>query len=221
EMANILLKTVDINKEGKEGIKILDEQIKKLQEEKTKLENNTSESEKQTDEYRKQVSELDKEISKHQDVKSQIDNIIGAEETSNQKKKQGTDQVGKTNENIAMGVRKAEELSRELGKDVTKDVDVDDGGKAQQIHDKAKEPATKEVTIWERVKRFFTGEKKHGGGVVGDGQTTGTPSMPKLHTGGIASDLIQSRFHNEIDVRLGSEEHTSELQSRFDLVCRL
>src|SRR5438067_2915453 len=34
-------------------------------------------------------------------------------------------------------------------------------------------------------------------------------------------DVLRGSFSGEVDVDFRSEEHTSELQSRFDLVCRL
>src|SRR5437868_15531121 len=44
--------------------------------------------------------------------------------------------------------------------------------------------------------------------------------LPGLHH--LAEDVdVDHRLDRDVDQRLRSEEHTSELQSRFDLVCRL
>src|SRR5699024_11496383 len=45
------------------------------------------------------------------------------------------------------------------------------------------------------------------------------PSMPQIHEQ--ACPLQQSRAYSPLQCRYRSEEHTSELQSRFDIVCRL
>src|SRR5699024_12848328 len=63
---------------------------------------------------------------------------------------------------------------------------------------------------------------------IADVVTAGDVKTPRRVTDGIlpgeyypSHDAIDFYHHYKEDIRLRSEEHTSELQSRFDLVCRL
>src|SRR5699024_11299958 len=65
---------------------------------------------------------------------------------------------------------------------------------------------------------------RHSGGVTtrtASPISTSAPGVPMMPVMFILASCFSLQFGAALAVQLRSEEHTSELQSRFDLVCRL
>lgn len=167
-MAEMLLAQVDINWEQGEGLNQLDEKIKKLQKEREEIVKNTDSEVKKSQEYRTQLKLLDDEIRKHENIREQIKQETGYQaqnnrqlDLSNQKMnlknhqlekaisnvgKVGAEQ-GKTNKKFDEGTKKAEGMTKEAGKDVSKKVEVTDKGSISSLNRLAASPISKTVSL--------------------------------------------------------------------------
>ncbi|WP_428909467.1 phage tail tape measure protein [Niallia sp. Krafla_26] len=133
QMINLQLAQVGINAEGDKGIKQLDEAITKTQTRIDELNNTKSAQGGLNAEQQKELDNLLKALGLYQNTKGEIQRIQGEQSTVNQK--------------IDEGTGKAQKMTDELGKDVKKDVNVDDKGKAKQISDEAGKSKNKSVTV--------------------------------------------------------------------------
>lgn len=172
-MADLLLAEVDLNWEKGEGLNKLDERIEKLKQERKELWDNASEEEKRSGVLDEQLKTLDEQIRKHENVREKIKEETGFQSEANrlqgQQNKQLESAVGehnkmtpaqeRTNKKIQEGTFKAGQLTKELGRDVRKDVNVDDRGRAKRITNEAQRPVTKRVTlsaVWTGVRTGIT-----------------------------------------------------------------
>lgn len=167
-MAELLLAEVDINWEKGKGLEKLDERISKLQKEREELVQNTSEEDKKSQKYQEQLSQLDDAISKHENIRDKIRDETGYQSEQNKKiddqnrklnetnyrlehaignvNKIGREQDS-TNRKIDAGTTKAERLTKEAGKDVNKNIDIDDQGGVSKLNREARSPVRKAVNL--------------------------------------------------------------------------
>ncbi|MEK4199103.1 phage tail tape measure protein [Cytobacillus sp. FSL K6-0265] len=131
DMINLRLAQVGINEEGDKGLKKLDEAIEKTQ---TRISELNKAKEEQGGLNEKQQEELDNLLTAlglYRDTKGEIKNLQSEQQNVNNKINEGTG--------------KAKDMNRELGKDVNKDVDVDDHGTAKKVTNEAKKKVNKSV----------------------------------------------------------------------------
>ncbi|WP_096436482.1 phage tail tape measure protein [Alteribacter populi] len=222
KIAGILLTEIGINEVGEEGLKIADEKLQKLRDEKAEIEEQISKEGDKHGVLGMQVDTLNEQISKHENIVGQIEeetglksDILGKEDEHNRKLEQNRAQLDLiedsmlgntraqegTNDKIDEGTAKAGEMTDELGKDVDKAVNVSDGGDIADINRRASSPVTKIVSVRERLLNSV-GLSRHNGGPVGQYRPGDGAPAGKLHTGGLASQLMNAPMHNEVDVRL-------------------
>lgn len=161
KMVDMYLSEVDINFEKGKGLEKLDDEIIKLEQVRSEIVENTSAEQKNTQEYHDQLGKLDSSISKYKNIRDTIKEKTGYQSDGNKKQEDHNRQLSlaldemeimaptqaNTNRKIEDGTGEARKLTSELGKDVDKNVRVDDKGKAKKIHDKAKQSATKTITL--------------------------------------------------------------------------
>lgn len=137
QLINVELAQVGINAKGAEGISQLDQAIQKTQ---TRI--NELNAAKQSQgglnaEQQKELENLQSALGKYQNTKSEIQNIQTEQQSVNNKIDQATGKAGNMN--------------KELGKNVDKNVKVDDKGKTDEINEKAGRTISKSIsisTIW-------------------------------------------------------------------------
>lgn len=168
QMADLLLSEVDLNWEKGEGLDKLDENLSKLEKEREKIVENTSSEEKKTKEYRDQLAELDEAINKHQNVRDKIMEELGLQSEKNAKLDQQNDKASLfrsnardtiknimgqgnaqdgTNKKIDTGYGWATRLTKELGKDTSKNVDLKETPTIQSFNDRLRESVSKKVRL--------------------------------------------------------------------------
>src|SRR5438105_12691199 len=76
-------------------------------------------------------------------------------------------------------------------------------------------------TLFPYTTLFRSGDTLVIGGLIDDQDTKGVSKVPLLGDIPIIGIFFRSNTNRKIRNELRSEEHTSELQSRVDLVCRL
>ena len=133
QMINLELAQAGINTEGAEGVAQLDQAIIKTQ---GRIQTLMLLSQNQGGLNQQQQEELEllsSQLGKQQESRTAIQGMQG-------------DQAG-VNQKITEGTTKAAEMTKELDKDVKKDVDVDDQGKAKKISDEAEKSIVKKVTL--------------------------------------------------------------------------
>lgn len=101
------------------ALKMLDNQLKKLEDQKRKIKEQTPASERNTEEYRNAVSEIDNQITGLENAKTKIGGLE----------------------------KDARLYTKELGKDVDKEVDVDDKGGADKLNKEVKKKQKKDVDV--------------------------------------------------------------------------
>lgn len=141
KMIDVQLMQTGINQVGAEGIKQLDDAITKSQ---GRIQTLLLIKENQGGLNKQQQEELDllsQQLSNYQSARSEIRNIQSEQESVNQR--------------IDEGIEKASGMNKELGKDVKKNLNVDDQGKAKEIHKEASKDATKTLTIGAVVSATF------------------------------------------------------------------
>ena len=168
QLINVQLANVGINEKGAEGVAQLDQMISKTQARITELQTAKTEQGGLNDQQQLELETLQSSLSTQIQSKEEIKRIQGEQASVN----------GKVEE----GRKKAEGMTKELAKDVKKNVDVDDKGKAKKISDEAAKPVKKDVTlnaVWTGIKHalkvalpnyFAAGTKNAPGGmaVVGE-----------------------------------------------------
>ncbi|MBP1083507.1 phage tail tape measure protein [Bacillus capparidis] len=140
KMINLHLEQVGINASGAEGIAQLDQAIEKTQNRINELNNAKREQSGLNKAQQTELNNLSSALGLYQSAKGEIRNIQGEQQSVNRK--------------IDEGTGKASSLTGELGKDVNKNVDVDDNGKADDLNEKVRKSVKKKVTlaaIWEGV----------------------------------------------------------------------
>lgn len=133
QLINLQLAQVGINAEGSEGLAQLDAAIEKSYDRRNEL---LLAQEAQGGLNAAQQEELDNlngAIGRYQSAKGEIQDIQSEQQTVNQR--------------IQDGTSKAQEMTRELSKDTTKNVKVDDNGGAKKIQDDAEKTANKGVKL--------------------------------------------------------------------------
>lgn len=165
KMINLQLAQVGINTEGDKGIKQLDDAIAKTQSRITELNNAKTAQGGLNGEQQKELENLESALGKYQSTKGEIQKIQKEQASVNSKIKEGTGE--------------AEKMTKELDKDVKKEVDVDDKGEADKLQQKLEKEAKKKVIItalWEGIKQglnlpgFADGTRNAPGGlsIVGE-----------------------------------------------------
>ncbi|QGH35130.1 phage tail tape measure protein [Gracilibacillus salitolerans] len=145
EYEAIILSQLDLNAERGEGVLKLEEEISKLNEAKKQLEDNKEEGKLTTQEYQEQVKEIDEQVGNLRDAKRELENIVDIADT-NVYKDRNRDLA--KNKRTIDDIKKSSELVNEvLSKDIDKDVDVDDNGTAEKVHDEATKKGDKTVDV--------------------------------------------------------------------------
>ncbi|OCA84484.1 phage tail tape measure protein [Bacillus sp. FJAT-27225] len=141
KMIDLQLAHAGINKTGEEGIKQLDSAITKTQTRINELNNTKRAQGGLNSEQQKELDNLNKALGLYQNAKGEIQKIQGEQSTVNRR--------------IDEGTGKASAMTKELGKGVTKNVNVDDKGKADDLNTKVSKAITKKVTlsaVWTGIK---------------------------------------------------------------------
>lgn len=171
ELINVQLAQVGINEKGAKGLSQLDQAIEKTQ---TRISELNQAEKAQGGLNAKQQEELDNlqnALGKYRETKGEIQNIQGEQATVNDKINQGKQEAGEMSNILSKsevkdikftgnGYEDAKIISDEADKDVKKEIDVTDYGKANSIHDKAQKPATKSVTLKTIWSGITSGAKK-------------------------------------------------------------
>lgn len=186
EIQQILDYEKNVNKE-------LAEQNKKEGEKNSKKSSNKNKTDEQAQAEKKHGDEIGKS-------KNKEDALGRAKETSKQKTNEAKNAEAQRGKKIQENTVKAGTLNRELGKDVKKEVKIDDKGKPGKINESLGKRIVKEVVI-RTIGNLIPGFNRHTGGPV---QNT---EIPKFHTGG-SPNLMYPRgpMFNELDVRLLDNE---------------
>ena len=165
KMINLQLAQVGINTEGAAGVAQLDQSITKTQ---GRIQTLMLLSQNQgglNDQQKEELGLLNDQLRNHQEARSEIRGMQGEQAGVNQKIKEGTGE--------------AKNMTNELDKDVKKDVDVDDKGKAKEITDEAKKSAEKPITfkgqnsIWDLIPKTLSVAVSFLGGKI-PGNANGT-----------------------------------------------
>ncbi|CEG28077.1 phage tail tape measure protein [Bacillus sp. B-jedd] len=141
KMINLQLAHVGINQTGQEGIKQLDNAISKTKTRINELNNVKNAQGGLNTEQQKELDNLLKSLGLYRNAKGEIQKIQGEQSTVNKR--------------IDEGTGKAAAMTKELGKGVTKNVDVDDKGKADDLNTKVSKAIIKKVTLsatWQGIK---------------------------------------------------------------------
>ena len=141
QLINVQLANVGINEKGAEGVAQLDQAISKTQTRITELQTAKTEQGGLNDQQQLELETLQGSLSTQKQSKEEIKRIQGEQASVNAK--------------VEEGRKKAEGMTKELAKDVKKNVDVDDRGKAKKISDEAAKPIKKDVTlnaVWTGIK---------------------------------------------------------------------
>ncbi|PAV29252.1 phage tail tape measure protein [Virgibacillus profundi] len=177
-IAEVLLKQGGLTYEKGQGLEIIKEEAERLVEEKRQLEENYGAAHKNTEEYRQAKQAIEDKIESLGGVYSEIEDITGNTEVFNS-------ELGREIEKLfsvhGYDLGDARDLNRELARSVHKQISLSynrTGAGAVRNH----------------------GLLRHQGGLVGVESLQ--DKMPKLHNGGLASQLENMPMHNEIDVRL-------------------
>ena len=133
QMINLQLAQAGINAEGDEGIAQLDQAIIKTQTRISELNNTKLAQGGLNVEQQKELDNLLATLGMYRNTKGEIKNIQTEQQTVNDK--------------ISDATTKASGLTQELGRDVTKNVSVEDGGTAMAVQREAERSATKPVTV--------------------------------------------------------------------------
>ncbi|WP_017726772.1 phage tail tape measure protein, partial [Halalkalibacterium ligniniphilum] len=172
-ISGILLKELDINEAGKEGLTVADENLAKLREQKAEIEEQIRREGDKGNVLQDQITYLDRQIAQHESVIQRIEretrlasDLVRETERYESQVRHVNDvlsaqerQLQGNNRVVDEGTGKARELTDELGKDVRKEVDVDDRGTAARIQEEAERSATKRVTlsaVWSNVTSGLT-----------------------------------------------------------------
>lgn len=175
--SNILLKKVGINSEGEEGIKIAETQLTKLREQKTQIEQHIQKHGDKNGLSREQLGQLDGEIRKHEEILRTLNRETGLSSEILNTEKRRHDQVRFISDTLSGQENIARRINTELGKSISKRVNI--------------------VTVGDT--RGISASQYHTGGIAGKPAIN---QLPKLHTGGLASQLMNAPLHNEVDARL-------------------
>ncbi|MFE4525444.1 phage tail tape measure protein [Cytobacillus firmus] len=166
ELINLQLASAGINATGAEGIAQLDSAISKTQSRITELNNLEKAQGGLNEAQQKELDNLLAALGMYRDTKGEIQNIQGEQEDVNGKIDAGKIKAGEMSDVLSKsevknikftgnGYSDAKIISDEADKDVSKEIDVTDYGKANSIHKKAGESVTKKVTlsaVWTGVK---------------------------------------------------------------------
>lgn len=242
-LAEVILSEVGLNGTREDGIGLLDEAIGKEKEQVAELQTLVGEQGGLNQEVQEEINRRQANIAEYERAKNELQGISGVQLEVNERVnaeaaeldqvnaayREGTSAIDRktsaqagTNAKIEEGTGKAREQTAELGKDVSKNVNVTDNGTIAALDEKARRPVTKLVTFKETnspnagrstdvsgMKRF----QRHQGGPVerGAGAYGQFTPVNMLHSGGQAEEDVTQRFRaslersalfNEVDVRL-------------------
>jgi hypothetical protein len=166
EMINLQLAQVGINSKGQEGINLLGQAISKTQARIGELNQVKREQGGLNAAQQKELDNLNSVLGKHREAQSEIRGIQSEQNTVNSKIDAGSKKAGEMSDILSKsevknikfsgdGYSKAQIISNEADKDVTKAVNVTDYGKANAIHKNAEKGASKTVTIKAAVSSGF------------------------------------------------------------------
>jgi TP901 family phage tail tape measure protein len=133
KLIDIQLAQAGINGKGKEGIAQLDESIKKTKTRLSELDKTRDEQGGLNGDLQKEYNTLTSNLGVQQNSRAEIKRIQGEQSTVNQR--------------VDEGKRKAEGMTKELGRDTKKKVDVSDGGAIDRLNRNASKSISKTVTI--------------------------------------------------------------------------
>ncbi|TYS67058.1 hypothetical protein FZC76_16160 [Sutcliffiella horikoshii] len=133
QMINLQLAQVGINEEGSKGLSQLDESIKKTQGKIQELNNIRDAQGGLNEQQQEELNNLREALNSYQSAKGEIRDMQGEQ--------------AEVNKRIDEGTGKARELTKEAGKGVTKQVDIDDKGGTSKLQRAAEKDARKSVSI--------------------------------------------------------------------------
>jgi TP901 family phage tail tape measure protein len=197
-IASVYLQQLGVNEVGKEGIIIAEERLKELRKERDAVKEKLDAEGDVSGEMQKHLDDLDSRIGKHESVLEKIgdetrlasdllnkeerrERLIELQGLANGKVYERMQEIrtgqDKINDFIRIGTGEAEKMNEKLGKDIKKDVDVDDGGTAKEISDEASKSEEKKVTLRATALRGF--QSVLGAAMSGiRGYATGTDHHP-------------------------------------------
>ncbi|MDQ0257939.1 TP901 family phage tail tape measure protein [Evansella vedderi] len=157
-IAGILLLELGINEQGREGLRIADEQLKKLRDEKAETQERIKQEGDKGGLLQDHIRILDEQINRHQSIIGQIERETGLtsellDDERERERVQGQIErrLNTTARLLTENTREAGFLTLELGKDVTKNVRVTDNGTIDDLNKRASAPVNKSVHIHERI----------------------------------------------------------------------
>lgn len=133
QMINLQLAQVGINEKGAKGIDQLDKSIAKTQGKINTLQLVKEAQGGLNDKQQEELNNLSKALGQYQNAKGEIIDMQGEQ--------------SEVNRRIDEGTGKAKKLTDEAGKDVRKEVDVDDKGGAAKLHRETEKGAHKRVNV--------------------------------------------------------------------------
>lgn len=195
ELINLQLASAGINAKGQEGIAQLDTAISKSAARVSELEKAKESQGGLNAKQQEELNNLNTALGTYRTTKGEIQNIQGEQGVVNQKIAEGEEKAGRLSDKLGEseikqitfsgdGYQEAKVISDEADKDVQKEVDVTDYGKANSIHNEAEKDAHKSVFVSvvqtagkiiggiKNILGFAHGTDFHPGGIamVGDGE---------------------------------------------------
>lgn len=153
-IAGILLKQLDINETGEEGIRLADERLAKLREQKAEIEEQIKKEGDKGGILGEQLENLNEQIRKHESILGQIERETDLHSTVFDLEKQRTDQYDKMKFKMGTALDVVLEMDRELRKDATKKVKIDDDGEVERFNMRVGSPITKLINLKSNTSSF-------------------------------------------------------------------
>lgn len=133
ELINLQLASVGINDEGEKGIEQLDQAISKTQERIKELQSVKAEQGNLNQAQEEELKNLQTALTKYENAKTKIQELQGEQ--------------AKVNQRINEGIGLSDELNESLGKDVDKQVNIDDGGEVDKLNKEVAKTVRKKLII--------------------------------------------------------------------------
>ncbi|NJP37195.1 phage tail tape measure protein [Bacillus luteus] len=169
-IAGVLLKQIDVNMEGREGVSIADDNLGRMYSQLEELDKQIAKEGDKSGELNAQRDTLNEQIGQHEAILRQIDeetnlssNLLSTQEQSERQlenNRSALDAIehtlgdvqgaqGRVNETIGDGITGAETMNDRLGQNIDKDVNVSDNGDIADIDRRASRTVNKTVRIRE------------------------------------------------------------------------
>ncbi|UOQ85696.1 phage tail tape measure protein [Gracilibacillus salinarum] len=145
EYEQLILAQVDVNAERGKGLEALDSEIAKQLEIRNGLRQQKEDGELTTQEYTRRVQEAQNEIDKLRDAKGELQTINELAKTDVYSGR--ISDIQREDKELGDVKNSANDINSLLGKDINKNVDVDDNGTADKVHDEATKKGNKNVDV--------------------------------------------------------------------------